>query len=177
MPVRSYALSLDLGTRTGYAVTEASGKLVCSGTILLASPKELQVQRIDRQDRAFDIRFARLRQFIREINHSYPLTICAFEDINFFTSTSQLQIWTSLRCTIWAFRGNRKIPQIIPVPVGTLKKFACGTGHADKTAMRQALKSKPKGLPPEKISAMDDNEIDAIWLSRIIPTLVPNKKT
>jgi hypothetical protein len=154
-------LCLDLGTRTGYVLGSPRGRILTSGSIELANPQELRLQRADRGERSFDLRVLRLWEAISRMHKKCPLQTIVFEDVNFFTSTSQLQVWSSLRGAIWTFRMLYPTTQLIAIPVGTLKKFACGHGHAKKPAMRSAWLLRTPHYSP---TTSDDHEIDALWL-------------
>jgi hypothetical protein len=65
--------------------------------------------------------------------------------------------------------------EICCVQVGTLKRFATGTGRAQKVDMARALASAEPGLYhlAEDLTViridgnpMDDDQVDAIWLAR-----------
>lgn len=170
-------LCLDLGTRTGYALGTHRGHILRSGSIELAAPQELKRQRVDRGDRRFDLRVLRLWEWISQMHKQCPLQTIIFEDVNFFISTSQLQIWSCLRGAIWSFRLLYPATHLIAVPVGTLKKFACGNGHAKKPDMRQAWQLRAPVYTP---TSGDDHEIDALWLFEYFlhqDKIVGNKKT
>jgi len=154
-------LCLDLGTRTGYALGTPRGRILTSGSIELASAKELRLQRENRGERNFDLRVLRLWEWILHMHKQRHLHAIVFEDVNFFTSTNQLQVWSSLRGAIWSFRLLEPSVELMAVPVGSLKKFACGNGHAQKPAMHAAWTLRPKTYPP---TTGDDHEIDALWL-------------
>lgn len=156
----AHTLALDLGTKTGYAI--GSNKIIIeSGTWELATQKELQAQRKSGTQREYDIRFDRLYAHIRQALKNYPIKHIAFEDVAFFTSTSQTQLWTALRTVIWAIKYLHPSITISAVPVGTLKKYATGNGRAEKADMRTAGATK---FSPTTIAGADDNQIDALWL-------------
>lgn len=171
-------LCLDLGTSTGYALGTLQGKIIRSGSIELASTKELRHQRENHGERIFDLRVQRLWEWIRKMHKECPLHAIVFEDVNFFTSTSQVQVWCGLRGAIWAFRLAKPGTQLVPVPVGTLKKFACGHGHAKKPAMRAAWLLHHGGTESQALP--DEHEVDALWLFTFFQQFAKkadNKKT
>lgn len=146
-------LALDLGTKTGWALLKDG--VVTQGTWRLATPKEVTQQKRDGLDRCCDIRFARLQAYLSglgQIDH------CYFEDVQFSVSTGQTQLWAGFRTLVILMHPR---VQLKAVPVGTLKKYATGSGNADKDAMKRALVGTVK---PEVLEAMDDNAVDAYHL-------------
>lgn len=164
-PVR--VLALDLGTRTGYAKIDAQGLQV--GTATLASAKELTGSM---KWRDWDIRFTRLAAFVvdwfMEEPSDEPVHI-VWEDVQFVHSSQQINVWTTLRSAVWAatwfvrWRFSTASVTLHAVPVGTLKKFATGSGAAGKDGMLRAAVAQKK-LTPEQADALDDNAVDALWL-------------
>lgn len=179
-------ITFDLGTKTGWAVKDDD--LQVSGTKILASAKEIAAQAKAHKDRCCDIRFQRIQNLVQG---SLPAAIVAFEDVEFSTFTYQTQLWAGLRTAlILACMGDENPPEIVAVPVGTMKKFATGRGNATKEMMALSLAQQdPKRYfmgtvtvqrrkPFEAIVKyqgtvggsvfMDDNEVDAIHLLRYI---------
>lgn len=167
-------LTLDLGTSTGWAILKHS-TLYTSGTILLASDNELANQRKEGKERTLDLRFTRLYAFIIKTITEHAIEQVIFEDVQFSSTQMQGQLWASLRTAIWASAQLHPL-KVFSVPVGTLKKFATGSGSAQKDQMIDALKLKLPGTvasiqagKPVLIKAdkqlADDNEVDAIWLA------------
>lgn len=144
-------LALDLGTTTGWA-TLIDG-VEASGAWLLAKPKELKAQKLERKDRRNDLRITRLFRLIAGVHERTPLTWIWFEDVQFLSTQLQAQLWASLRAAVWL---NGHTVQIDCVPVGTLKKFATGHGNATKEMMIAAL--------PSSLGVTDDNQADALHL-------------
>ena len=173
-------LTLDLGTRTGWAIVEVPifpdvAAILRSGTLLLATDEELQAQREAGKERTLDIRFVRLLSFIQRQVQEENLQRIVFEDVQFASTQMQAQLWAGLRAAIWAVAAERQL-EVFCVPVGTLKVFATGTGNAKKPDMARALAEADPGIylltdetlttktnPPHKL---DDNEVDALWLAK-----------
>ena len=146
-------LALDLGNKTG--VAWSFGNIFGAETRTLASAKEIAAWGRDRQTRRCDPRIPRLFRYLRDF--SIP-EVVVFEDVEFSTYTKQTQLWSSFRTAVWlAFDGKAVIEC---VPVTTLKKFATGSGAADKEQMKCALKKQYQEIN----TALDDNAIDAIWI-------------
>ena len=166
-------LSLDLGTDTGWALAQ-NGAILDSGTLQLALDTELELQRREGKDRTLDIRFSRLFTFVKT-QVEQGVTRIVFEDVGFVSTRMQMQLWTSLRSTLWMAALLYSEVSLFCVPVTTLKQFATGNGHAKKPEMLEALLAQDPGAyrfvqpnllqKPNKTLA-DHNEVDAIWLAR-----------
>jgi Holliday junction resolvasome RuvABC endonuclease subunit len=156
-------LALDLGSTTGFAHNSNgsdSRSLPSIYSKTWATAKELRDQKARRLDRRGDIRIVRFYDFISLLQSQARFDAVVFEDVQFHTSTAQTQLWSSFRTTVWL-----AFPKMLmeAVPVGTLKKFATGSGSADKQAMLAALVRRA----PELITlgeTPDDNACDAAWL-------------
>lgn len=146
-------LAIDLGTKTGYAYECAAGFF--AGTKTLASDKEIAAWGKQRLTRRNDPRVDRLCEFLTELG---KFDIVIFEDVTFSSTTYQTQLWSALRSAIWLCAEGGIFEC---VPVGTLKKFATGNGHADKAAMGAALKRKHPDLWHAEYG---DDAVDAVWL-------------
>lgn len=183
-------LALDLGTNTGFAVLKSEEPCFSlSGTWHLASEKELQNARKSGLERRLDIRFQTLLRLVQEIIEEFRIERVIFEDVLFCSTQAQAQLWARLSAAVWAavLSSNKPI-DVQCVPVQTLKIFATQRGNADKNLMIESLFLKYRDLfkmnirqlpkPPKKGSQfenvltklqtnteMDDNEVDAIWLS------------
>lgn len=157
-------VALDLGTLTGYAYRDKFGDIV-AGTWVLATPREVKLQHLARWDRRRDIRVARLAHLIADMDCAWGV----FEDVQFTSTTYQAHLWASLRATVWLSH----LPEVECCPVGTLKKFATGSGAAKKEAMAKALVRRNPAyyqLMKNKVCdvrtghLLDDNAVDAIYL-------------
>lgn len=133
-------------------------------SVRLATPKEIKTH-----DRAVDsLRFDRLVQHLRELFGRHAALVVAWEDVQFASTLYQVQLWTTLRAAVWAALhscGAGPAPfdaQRLAVPVGTLKKFATGSGAADKDRMLAAAVAA--GHVPAG-TGLDDNAIDALWVA------------
>lgn len=164
-------LGIDLGTKTGFALS-SNGVLSKCGTWVLSSPKEISYARRLRLDRRADPRFLRLHDNLLNIHLISSIDYVVFEDVQFAVSVMQAQLWSSLRAAVWML--TRHGVQVDCVPVGTLKKFATGSGSADKAAMATALvKRDPRfsnvgGVVRDSKTkeTLTDDAVDAIWLTR-----------
>ena len=150
-------LALDLGSKTGYALRYASGEIDC-GTWILAPEKTMRGHRKAELERCWDPRVCQLAALVNHTITTHNVRCVGFEDVQFSSSTAQTQLWASFRTVLWlAYCGNPAI-RLVPVPVGTLKKFGSGSGNADKDQMAKALVRK---YPNLDISSLDDNAVDA----------------
>ena len=146
-------LALDLGTKTGWAYNR--GEVFVAGTYTLAKPKEISAWGKSRLTRRKDPRIERLCEWLESLESFDAIVI---EDVQFGSTTFQAHLWAGLRSAVWLCGKSRHFDAI---PVGTLKKYATGSGAADKAAMSKALKRRHPALwTPD----LDDNSIDAIWL-------------
>ena len=155
------ALALDLGTDTGYAL----GALMPGtrphtvGTWKLGTAKEICEWGTRRITRRCDPRVSRFFHNLIAIQHDVRPEIVVFEDVQFASSTYQVQLWASFRGAIWCAFGGSAIVEC--VPTGTLKKFATGHGGATKQMMKTSLF---KLCPEWKSANLSDDAIDAIWV-------------
>lgn len=163
-------LALDLGTRTGFAVG-IDGYNLSVGTWTLATQSALRAAKRERLDRRLDLRIAALWRKIDEVHRSYGIDFLIWEDVQFSTSTAQTQLWSSFRATCWIYAHQHTIKTEC-CPVATLKKFAAGSGSADKTQMARALCrgnerfvfKNGEVLDTVIGGALDDNAVDALHL-------------
>jgi hypothetical protein len=147
-------LGIDLGTRTGYCYNR--GPEIFCGTWELATDKEITAWGKNRKRRTGDPRIERLCKLLSGLG---KFNIVAFEDVEFSSSTFQVQLWAGLRSSVWlcALSDVREC-----VAVGTLKKFATGHGGATKEAMAQAFYLDRVIIHLE--SPLDDNMIDSYFI-------------
>lgn len=150
-------LALDLGSTTGFAWTQPSGNPMIS-SYTWATPKELSDAKARRLDRRGDIRVIRFYDWMTDLHNASKFDAVVFEDVEFQTYRMQTQLWSSFRAAVWLAFPNTLIEC---VPVSTLKKFATGSGAADKLAMEVALQRQHPGLWNK---FLDDNAVDAAWL-------------
>jgi Holliday junction resolvasome RuvABC endonuclease subunit len=151
-------LALDLGTKTGYAIT-TNNRLV-AGTWTWGTAKLITEWGKSRLTRRSDPRVLNFFSTVRKtiLNHNIEQVI--FEDVQFASSTFQTQLWASFRAAVWCAASPSTV-LVDCVPTGTLKKFATGHGGATKEMMAASLY---KFHPGWKNGKLDDNAIDALWL-------------
>lgn len=150
-------LALDYGTKTGYCYGSDVITPV-AGTWKLAGTKEVTAWHKARLNRTRDPRIARLQEHLRK----FPLAdLVVFEDVNFSSTTYQAHLWASFRTVAWLDYPNAV--RFECVPVGTLKKFATGSGTATKEMMARTLALAPSASSFD-LTGLDDNAVDAIWI-------------
>lgn len=165
-------LALDLGTKTGYALEADSYPLSCGSTVL-ATPKEIKYQAKLRMDRRGDMRFLRLIRFLRSLLRCFEVDWIVFEDVQFASTSQQAHLWATWRAAVWLVADEFQA-QVECCPVGTLKKFATGSGRAEKSDMARYLCQNPRfrvgqanGLGVyDTVTGLklDDNAVDALHL-------------
>ncbi|MDN2579007.1 hypothetical protein [Aquibium sp. ELW1220] len=137
-------LSLDLGTRTGWALLGRDG-MVTSGTVDFKNNRW----------QGGGMRFLRFRAWLDEV-HSLAggFDQLIYEQVCRHAGTDASHLyggWLAI-VAVWcehhgiAYQG---------VPIGTIKRFIAGKGNADKAAVIAAVRDR--GFQPA-----DDNEADAI---------------
>lgn len=153
------ALALDLGTKTGFAYRDERGAIV-AGTWRLATPKETKGA-----DRCCaDVRLHSLNKHLHDLFLTSVPERVVFEDVQFSVSTAQTQLWSSLRTVMLLKAAAYNVPTSC-CPVATLKKFATGSGRAEKSDMANSLRGLGD-LTVDEIEPLDDNAVDAVHLLR-----------
>lgn len=137
-------LSLDLGTTTGWAVRK-NGQ-VQSGTATF-KPGRYE---------GGGMRYLKFSKWLEDLLSLSGVEAVYFEEVRGHKGVDAAHVYGGLMATLTAFCESRAVPYQ-GVPVGTIKKYACGKGNANKLAMVEAVKAR--GFTPA-----DDNEADAIAL-------------
>lgn len=152
-------LALDLGTQTG--VARNYGLSPRETTWQLATAAEVTKWGKQRLTRRSDPRISRFYERLTQSDFlEEKPDLVVFEDVEFSAYTKQTQLWASFRTVVWLASGVMGAV-LECVPVTTLKKFATGSGAADKVAMRRALFTR---FPYAYSGGLDDNAIDALWI-------------
>ena len=141
-------LALDLGTKTGFALTAAKG-VVISGTWDLS----------DKKDK--DARFEHFRRQLDRAHKATPFTRVAFELVAAHKGTQAAHIYGGFKALLFLWCKDNGLGAPIGVPVGTLKKYWTGKGNTPKEGM--IARARECGYEPN-----DDNEADAIALLHYI---------
>ena len=146
MNMHTSILSLDLGSRTGWALKDASG-MITSGT------EHFKTGRFE----GGGIRYLRFTHWLTEIkNLAGSLDLISYEEVRRHVSTDSSHVYGGFMATLTAWCELHEVPYL-GVPVGTIKKHATGKGNAGKAEVIAAMRTK--GFRPK-----DDNEADALAL-------------
>ena len=143
---RGSVLALDLGTATGWALSDECGAIT-SGTMSF------------RPDRfsGGGMRFLRFKGWLTEVkNTAGGIDAVYLEEVRRHAGTSAAHIFGGWLAILTAWREHHCIPYE-GVPVGTIKRHVTGKGNAPKQAVIEAVCAR--GFAPA-----DDNEADAIAL-------------
>lgn len=139
-------LSLDLGTKLGWAVYFGPGDIL-HGTV------EFKTGRFE----GGGMRWLRFRKWLDGMADGHgPMEAVYFEEVRRHIGTDAAHLYGGFVAQLTAWCEKRQIAYQ-GIPVGTIKKHATGKGNADKAAMIAAAKAK--GFTPET-----DNDADAIAL-------------
>ena len=144
-------LALDLGTRTGWALQERSGR-ICSGS------QPFRPQRFE----GGGMRFLRFQRWLTELSRaaapSAGLAIdqVVFEEVRRHAGVDAAHAYGGFLGQLGSFCEHHHIPYQ-GVPVGTIKRFITGKGNASKEAVITAVRALGH-------SPVDDNEADALAL-------------
>jgi len=136
-------LALDLGTETGWALNTDP---VSYGTW---HNKQSRFE-------GGGMRFLRFRKTLTELHDLQQFEDVYFEEIRRHLGTDAAHVYGGMLAHLTAWCEERGIPYE-GVPVGTIKRFATGTGNAPKDLMLAVARSW--GYEPK-----NDNEADALCL-------------
>lgn len=149
-------LTLDLGTRTGWAVGER-GRLQSSGVY------ELKSSRYD----GGGMRYLRFRTWLSEMLAMLgTVDALYFEEVRRHKSTDAAHVHGGLlaHLTAWCEEQQPKVPYQ-GVPVGTIKKHATTKGNAGKEEVIAAMRTRwwPHLMAHHQaLELTDDNQADAL---------------
>jgi len=139
-------LALDLGTTSGWALRDRTGRIT-SGS------QSFKPQRFE----GGGMRYLRFGRWISEIQTSVSeLQFLYFEEVRRHVSTDAAHAYGGFLATLTAWCEHHGVPYQ-GVPVGTIKKHVTGKGNASKDEMMAAMRAR--GYLPT-----DDNEADALAL-------------
>ncbi len=138
-------LALDLGTVTGWALRSSSG-LISSGS---------QSFKLGRFDGA-GMRFLRFKRWLTELKGADGFSQVHFEEVRRHLGADAARCYGGFFGVLTAWCEHHEIPYS-GISVGTIKKYATGSGNASKQQMIGAAIAR--GITPA-----DDNEADAIAL-------------
>ncbi len=139
-------LSLDLGTKTGWAVRDNSGNIQSGSELFKASKFD-----------SYGVIFLKFKNWLTELKHRYQdIDHIYFEAVRRHLGTDAAHMYGGYMSQLTAWATHHDIPYQ-GVPVGTIKKHITGKGNASKNEVITAIKAK--GFTP-----IDDNEADALAL-------------
>lgn len=137
-------LTLDLGTRTGWACRPLDGTITHGWVSLKPGRFE-----------GGGMRFLRFKQWLSQLkNQLGEIQVVYFEEVRRHQGVDAAHVYGGLMATLTAWCEHHKIPYQ-GVPVGTIKLHATGKGNAGKGEVISAMQLK--GHP-----VTDDNEADAL---------------
>ena len=136
-------LALDLGQHLGWAVRMPDGGIL-SGT------EHFKNGRFE----GAGMLWVRYRQWLKTICGKTECRQIIFEEVRRHAGTTAAHVYGGFLAHLAEFCENVKIP-FSSLPVGTIKRFATGKGHANKEALVDAMVAR--GFRPG-----DDNEADAL---------------
>ena len=139
-------LALDCATKTGWCLLDEAGKIIESG-----------VQSFEkRRGESNGLVFLRFRNWLGKLIEFRPggAQLLVYERAH-MRGGAATELCVGLQTRVQEIAAEKMI-ESLPVPSTTLKKWATGSGHANKVTMILAAK-KYLGRNPE-----DDNEADAI---------------
>lgn len=147
-----YFLGIDpSATSSGLALIDPYGTIVFTKTIKTKS-------------RRLGDRLAFIRDtFVAEIIHYLPLIKYAVIEAPAYDKPQQADLLGQVRGIFLLLCYDRNIPILLASPT-SVKKFATGTGSAEKEAM---VKSAQSQWPNWEGSAKKDDEADALWMAEI----------
>lgn len=154
-------LALDLGTKTGWAFGEskpvAAHDTNYTGNLsaLSATVSGCASFKPGRYEGG-GMRFVRFVGWLHDLYDALRFDHVWFEEVRRHAGTDAAHVYGGLMSQLQEFCEGKGIPYA-GVPVGTIKKFATGSGNASKDLVIEAVKRY--GWDPK-----DDNEADAIAL-------------
>lgn len=139
-------LCLDLGTSTGWALSNQHGRHL-SGTAHFR-PRRFE---------GGGMRYLRFERWLNEtLNITGKIDALYFEEVRRHLGVDAAHAYGGFLASLTSWCEENSIPYE-GIPVGTIKKFITGKGNASKAQVITAVKSL--GHNPE-----DDNEADALAL-------------
>lgn len=147
-------LSIDLGTKTGWALSHPDGTIT-SGV------ENFKPSRFE----GGGMRFLRFKRWLNVVNESAGGIECVyFEEVRRHLGVDAAHVYGGFMAHLTAWCEINNIPYT-GIPVGTIKKHATNYGNANKDKMIEAAARISK----QKI--FDDNQADAICLLDYAVTL------
>lgn len=151
-------LALDQATTTGYAIVDDTGRILHSGTVELADKKRTGESR--------GMRYIRMENFLRNTIPFWNIRLVCHEQ-TLLRGGAATEIANGLKAIILKV-ATEKDCDVTCVHTCELKKWATGSGKAEKPAMIKAAagfmtdQNAREGIC--KASPVDDNEADAVLI-------------
>ncbi len=146
-----YYVGIDPGTKAGYAVLDADGDRLASGTWDCAI----------RRGEGDGWRIVRFGRHLTDLLQLYAPRVVAYEEVRRHAGTGAAHVYGALVGQVMRICEERSIPYA-PVPVGTVKRTATGRGVAPKEEMIRTATLRWSHSP------WDDNEADALWIAEAV---------
>lgn len=143
-------LALDQATVTGWAVASDEGRVVDSGVWKLADPRRTGESR--------GMRYVRFRAFLRQTLDAHPDIGLVVHEQTLLRGGAATEIANGLKALILEAAAERGL-DVTCVHTAELKRFATGSGRAEKPEMMEACLSR-FGIMP-----IDDNHADAVLIA------------
>lgn len=145
--INNTVLSLDLGTKTGWAIDNVDG-ITSSGT------KDFKVEK----NQTAGVKFLRFFDWLSELNanNNQEISMVFYEQVMSHNGVKAAHAYGGFLGTLLHWCALNEI-DCTGVHVGTIKKFIAGNGKASKEDVKEAV--RVLGFDP-----IDDNEADAIAL-------------
>ena len=145
-------LALDPATSCGWCVVD--GNFIVSGTW------DLSVRR----DESSGMRLIRLRAKLNEIQREQTIDLLVYEASRNLQHGNAIRVAAELQGVIqvWAIDNHIEFKGYSP---GEIKKYATGSGRADKNAMMVAAFNKWPNVHRMGPSEWSSDEADARWLA------------
>lgn len=148
-------LSLDLGTKTGFAIHLRSGETF-GGTQNFSLKKKDHTA----------LRWINFRLWLNEICNKYDIHAVVYEEVRRHSATRASHVYGGFKAILEMSCYINKC-QLSGFEVGLIKKFATGKGNSGKIEMIETARSY--GFDVD-----DDNHADAIHLLRYALSLETN---
>lgn len=145
----SKILAIDLGTKTGWALSQKKGKVstITSGTINFVNDRY----------QGGGMRYLKFQKWLNDLKSQIKsIDEVYFEEVRMHRGATDAHVYGGFMATLTSWCELHRIPYQ-GVHWGSIKKFITGKGNANKQAVIDAVKAL--GYVPE-----DDNEADAIAL-------------
>ena len=150
---RTFYVGIDPGTSCGWAVLDAEGKRIASGTWDLSGGRH----------EGGGMRYLRARRFVRELLADKRIAAVAYEEVRRHAGTDAAHVYGGIVGQVSAECEEVGVPYEA-IPVGTVKKAATGNGSASKESMVGAANAR-WGIEVET-----DDEADALWIADSLRT-------